>query len=70
MSELDRMIEETLNEEDRAFLARVEREPGYFSQVGGLLSGPSAWVNLLLMVRAGRYVLCRRLVRVGVLPDD
>ena len=50
MSELDRMIEETLNDEDRAFLARLEREPGYFSQVGGLLSGPLAWVNLLLMV--------------------
>lgn len=50
MSELDRMIEKTLNEEDRAFLAKLEREPGYFHQVGGLLSGSMAWVNLLLMI--------------------
>lgn len=50
MSELDRMIEKTLNEEDRAFLARLENEPGYFSQVGGLLTGSLAWINVLLMI--------------------
>lgn len=50
MSDIDKMIEATLNEEDRAFLARVEREPGYFGQVGGLLTGPLAWVNMLLMI--------------------
>ena len=50
MSELDRKIAATLNEEDRAFLARLDREPGYFSQVGGLLSGSTAWINALLMI--------------------
>ncbi len=50
MSDLDRMIETTLNEEDRTFLAQLVREPGYFRQVGGLLSGPLGWINLLLMV--------------------
>jgi hypothetical protein len=50
MSELDRMIETTLKEEDRAFLARLESEPGYFSQVGGLLTGSLAWINVLLMI--------------------
>lgn len=50
MSDLDKMIEATLNEEDRAFRAQLDREPGYFSQVGGLLSGPLAWINLLLMI--------------------
>lgn len=50
MSELDKMIETTLSEEDRAFFARLEREPGYFSQVGGLLAGPLGWINLLLMI--------------------
>ncbi len=50
MSELDKMIETTLNEEDRAFLARLEREPGYFRQVGGLLSGQLGWINFLLMI--------------------
>lgn len=50
MSELDKMIEKTLNEEDRAFLARLDREPGYFRQVGGLLAGPLGWINFLLMV--------------------
>ncbi len=50
MSDLDKMIQATLNEEDRAFFARLEREPGYLSQVGGLLSGSLGWLNLLLMV--------------------
>lgn len=50
MSELDRIIEATLTEEDRAFAARLEREPGYLSQVGGLLSGSLGWVNLLMMI--------------------
>lgn len=50
MSELDRMIETTLKEEDRAFLERLNKEPGYFSQVGGLLSGSTAWINILLMI--------------------
>ena len=50
MTDLDRMIETTLTEEDRAFAARLEREPGYLSQVGGLLSGSLGWVNLLLMI--------------------
>jgi hypothetical protein len=50
MSDLDKMIETTLNEEDRAFLARLEREPGYFRQVGGLLSGQLGWINFLLMI--------------------
>lgn len=50
MSELDKMIETTLKEEDRAFLAQLEREPGYFGQVGGLLAGPLAWINVLLMI--------------------
>lgn len=50
MSELDKMIETTLKEEDRAFLAQLEREPGYFGQVSGLLAGPLAWVNVLLMI--------------------
>ena len=50
MSDLDKMIETTLTEEDRAFLARLGREPGYFHQVGGLLAGPLGWINLLLML--------------------
>jgi hypothetical protein len=50
MGNLDRMIETTLNEEDRAFLAKLDREPGYFSQVGGLLAGSLGWVNLLMMI--------------------
>lgn len=45
MSELDRRIETTLNEEDRAFLAKLDREPGYFNQVGGLLAGPLWWIT-------------------------
>lgn len=50
MSELDRMIEAALNDDDRAFFAKAGREPGYLGQVGGLLVGPLAWVNILLMI--------------------
>jgi hypothetical protein len=50
MNQLDKMIEAALSEEDRQLLARAGREPGYFTQVGGLLSGPLGWVNLLMMI--------------------
>ena len=50
MSDLDKMIETTLSEEDRAFRARLDQEPGYLSQVGGLLTGSLGWINLLLMI--------------------
>jgi hypothetical protein len=50
MSELDRMIEATLNEEDRAFFARLEREPGFFGQLIGLLAGPVGWINLVMLI--------------------
>jgi hypothetical protein len=42
MNELDRMIEEALTQDDRAFLARVGREPSSFTQVGGCSPGRSA----------------------------
>lgn len=50
MSDLDKMIHTTLQDEDRAFMERLNREPGYLSQVGGLLSGSLGWINLLLMI--------------------
>lgn len=49
MSELDRMIEAALAEDDRELLAQAGREPGYFGQVGGLFGGPLGWVNGVVM---------------------
>lgn len=49
MSELDRMIDAALTEEDRALLARAGQEPGYLGQVGGLFGGPLGWVNAVVM---------------------
>ncbi|HVY90925.1 MAG TPA: DUF6768 family protein [Hyphomonadaceae bacterium] len=49
MSELDRMIEATLNEEDKAFFAKAGREPGYFGEVVGLFGGTLGWMNALVL---------------------
>lgn len=44
MNRLDRLIEETLNTEDRALFAQYE-EQGLLGQVGGLFAGKLGWVN-------------------------
>lgn len=49
MDRLDRMIDEALSAEDRALLADLA-EPGFIRQALGLLGGPSAWVNWVMLV--------------------
>lgn len=49
MKDIDHMIEEALNEEDRALFERMVREPAYFSQLGGLFGGKTGWINGLMM---------------------
>ncbi|WP_333590740.1 DUF6768 family protein [Brevundimonas sp.] len=49
MQDLDRMIEEALNDEDRALFERTAREPGYFDQLGGLFGGTAGWVNAMMV---------------------
>ena len=42
--DLDRLILETLDAEDRAVLGELGEEPGYFAQAMGLFRGKLAWV--------------------------
>lgn len=73
MSELDRMIEAALTEEDRVLLARAGREPGYLGQVGGLFGGPLGWVNAVVMAAqtllfvAGAWAAWRFFVSADIL---
>jgi hypothetical protein len=56
MSELDRMIEAALRDEDREILARAGREPDYLGQVAGLFGGSLGWVNGVVMAaQAGLF---------------
>ncbi len=48
--DLDRMIDEALDAEERALLSQIGEEPGYFSQVWGLFGGQLGWVTWLLMI--------------------
>lgn len=48
--ELDRMIDDALNAEERALLGAIGEEPGYFQQVWGLFGGEIGWVSWLLMI--------------------
>lgn len=42
--DLDRLILEALDEDDRSIMAELGEEPGYFSQAMGLFRGKLAWV--------------------------
>jgi len=53
MRDLDLMIDEALNAEERELLHRIGEEPGFFAQVFGVFRGPTGWVNVLLMVTQG-----------------
>ncbi len=48
--DLDRMIDEALDAEERDLLKQIGEEPGYFSQVWGLFGGQLGWVTWLLMI--------------------
>ncbi len=47
--DLDRMIDEALNVEERELLGAIGEEPGYFQQVWGVFGGPIGWISWLLM---------------------
>mgnify|MGYP000533657896 CR=1 FL=1 len=47
----DDIIAQTLTDDDRAFLARLDDERGLFTQVGDVLTGPLAgWTRLIFVV--------------------
>lgn len=47
--EIDRLIDESLEAEERELLRRIGEEPGYFSQIIGLFDGRLGWVSWLMM---------------------
>ena len=50
MRDLDELIDEALDAEERALLRSIGEEPGFFAQAVGLFGGPVGWVNVLIMV--------------------
>jgi hypothetical protein len=50
MRDLDQMIDEALDAEERDLLRSIGQEPGFFGQALGLFAGPAAWVNVLMAV--------------------
>jgi len=53
MRDVDNLIEEALEQEEREILSRIGEEPGFFGMAFGLFSGRLGWVNILLMVVQG-----------------
>ena len=50
MSDLDRMILEALDDEEREVLRAIGDEPGFFAQAFGLFGGRTGWVNVVVMI--------------------
>jgi len=49
MRNVDEEIDEALDREQKAILAQIGEEPGFFGMAFGLFSGRLGWVNLLMM---------------------
>ncbi len=50
MRDVDDLIEEALDQEEREILARIGEEPGFFGMAFGLFSGKLGWVHILMTV--------------------
>jgi hypothetical protein len=50
MRDLDTMIDEAIDEEERDLLRRIGEEPGFIEQALGIFGGKAGWVNAVLMV--------------------
>lgn len=53
MQNLDQMIDEALDSEERALLRSIGEEPGFFPQLLGLFAGRTGWVSALMMGAQG-----------------
>jgi hypothetical protein len=53
MPDMDRMIDDALDAEERALLRSIGDEPGFVGQALGLFRGRTGWVNIVLMVVQG-----------------
>ncbi|KPP80447.1 MAG: putative membrane protein [Oceanicaulis sp. HLUCCA04] len=50
MSDVDRLIEQALDDEDRVLREALGREPGFVASALGLLKGPRAWARWVMFV--------------------
>jgi hypothetical protein len=50
MRDLDKMIDEAIDEEERDLLRRIGEEPDFIDQAFGIFGGKAGWVNVVLMV--------------------
>jgi hypothetical protein len=50
MSDVDRLIEQALDDEDRALREVLGKEPSFVASALGLLSGPRAWARWVMFV--------------------
>lgn len=63
--DIDKLIGEALDAEERAVLDRIGEEPPYFRQLGRLFTGRTGWVSAMLLVvqtllfAAGAYAAWR-----------
>ncbi|MFA6114147.1 MAG: DUF6768 family protein [Sphingomonas sp.] len=53
MKDIDRLIDEALDAEERALLHSIGDEPGYFEQIMGIFAGRFGWVSLILIIVQG-----------------
>ena len=53
MRNLDELIDEALDAEERELLRSIGEEPGFFTQTFAIFGGRTGWVNVLLMVVQG-----------------
>ena len=49
MRNLDQMIDEALDAEERELLRSIGEEPGFLTQAAGIFGGPTGWVNAVMM---------------------
>ncbi len=57
MRDLDRMIDEALDAEERELLRSIGEEPGYVEQALGIFSGRTGRVSVILMIVQGAAFL-------------
>ena len=50
MKDIDRMIDESLNAEERDLLHRIGDEPAYMNQVLAIFDGRTGWVSVVMMI--------------------
>lgn len=50
MSDVDRLIEQALDEEDRALRDVLSKEPSFVASALGLLTGPRAWARWVMFI--------------------